>query len=145
MRYENLFWILWVVTSFLFASRAFGQCQQHVLSTVPATEWSTWEYQDCETGEIQTQSLPCCGWTLPICAELESVNLIEGDGFDAVLLNEVGPPWESCIPYNDPPCPGDYNEDGIINVTDLLILLSQEPGTGELTGLLQNYGIPCED
>ena len=129
----------------LLPLQVLGQCQQHIISTVPATTWSTWQYVDCETGVTLTHSLPCCGWTFPFCAIVGSVQLIEGDGFHALLINEVGDPWESCIPYNNPPCPGDYNDDGQISVADLLILLSEEPGVGALTGLLQNYGTPCEN
>lgn len=120
-------------------------CQQHIISTVPATTFSTWEYQDCETGEILTHSLPCCGWTLPFCAIVGSVQLVEGDGFNAVLVNEVDGPWESCIPYNNPPCDEDLNGDGVVTVQDLLIALANyTPGTGEYSGIVANFGNPCE-
>jgi len=135
-----------LVLSVSFLGKVDAQCQQHVISTVPATMFSTWEYQDCETGEILTHSLPCCGWTFPFCAVVGSVQLIAGDGFSAVLINEVGDPWESCIPYNEPAqCVDDLNEDGIVNVADLLIFLSESPGAGEMAGFLQNYGTICDE
>lgn len=136
---------IFLLVSVLFAHITHAQCQQHVLSTVPATQFSTWQYIDCETGELETQSLPCCGWTLPMCAIVGSVELISGDGFSAVLINEVGPPWESCIPYNEPDCPYDLNGDGFVSVVDLLTFLSyDQPGVGELAGLLTMYGEGCE-
>lgn len=124
-------------------------CQQHILSTVPATTWSTWEYISCETGELKTQSIPCCGYTLPICAIVGSVQLIDGDGFDAILVNEVGPPWESCIPYNEGPCPWDFDNDGSVGVGDLIILLgdygSEGVGVEELSDFLSYWGFDCDD
>ena len=71
-----------------------SQCQQYVFSTVPATEWSTWTYVNCETLDTNTFSIPCCQYTLPRCAIIGSPTLIEGDGFHALMVNPVGEPWE---------------------------------------------------
>jgi hypothetical protein len=123
-------------------------CQQHILSTVPATEWTTWQYVSCETSDTVTQSLPCCGWTLPVCAVIGTVELIDGDGFSAPLINEVGGPWESCSQYNEnetDTCQWDLDQDGRIAVSDLLIMLANDSyGEGDLEGLLNNFSNQCE-
>ena len=122
-----------------------SQCQQYVFSTVPATEWSTWTYVNCETLDTNTFSIPCCQYTLPRCAIIGSPTLIEGDGFHALMVNPVGEPWEDCEQYNEEPCVGDIDEDGIITVSDLLLYLS-EPyvGIGDLEGIIQNFGNQCD-
>lgn len=122
-----------------------SQCQQYIFSTVPATEWSTWTYVNCETLDTNTFSIPCCQYTLPRCAIIGSPTLIEGDGFHALMVNPVGEPWEDCEQYNEEPCVGDIDEDGIITVSDLLLYLS-EPyvGIGDLEGIIQNFGNQCD-
>lgn len=137
----------WILIGFgMLSGNLYSQCQQHIISTAPqwVTEFSTWQYVDCVSGDTLTHSLPCCGYTFPFCAEVGSVQLISGDGFSAVMVNEVGPPWESCIPYNEPSCPYDYNTDGIYSVSDLLIILSLQDSVGELAGMLPLYGTSCE-
>ena len=122
-----------------------SQCQQYVFSTVPATEWSTWTYVNCETLDTNTFSIPCCQYTLPRCAIIGSPTLIEGDGFHALMVNPVGEPWEDCEQYNEEPCVGDIDGDGIITFLDLLLYLS-EPyvGIGDLEGIIQNFGNQCD-
>mgnify|MGYP003627181170 CR=1 FL=1 len=74
-----------------------SQCQQYIFSTVPATEWSTWTYVNCETLDTNTFSIPCCQYTLPRCAIIGSPTLID--------------------PY---------------------------VGTGDLEGIIQNFGNLCD-
>ena len=114
-----------------------SQCQQYIFSTVPATEWSTWTYVNCETLDTNTFSIPCCQYTLPRCAIIGSPTLIEGDGFHALMVNPVGEPWEDCEQYNEETCVGDVDGDGIVTVSDLLLYLSDPyVGTGDLEGCL---------
>lgn len=124
---------------------ASSQCQQYIFSTVPATEWSTWTYINCITLDTVTLNIPCCGYTAPRCAILGSPILIAGDGFFAALTSPLGEPWEDCEQYNEEPCVGDINEDGIVTVQDLLIYLSEpDVGVGDLVGLLSNFGNQCD-
>ena len=124
---------------------ASSQCQQYVFSTVPATEWSTWTYINCATLDTTTLNIPCCGYTAPRCAILGSPILIAGDGFFAALTSPLGEPWEDCEQYNEEPCVGDINEDGIVTVQDLLIYLSEpNVGVGDLVGFLSNFGNQCD-
>ena len=121
-----------------------SQCQQYIISTVPATEWSTWTYVNCETLDTNTFSIPCCQYTLPRCAIIGSPTLIEGDGFHALMVNPVGEPWEDCEQYNEETCVGDVDGDGIVTVSDLLLYLSDPyVGTGDLEGIIQNFGNQC--
>tara|TARA_R110000782_G_scaffold203210_1_gene291716 strand:+ start:257 stop:676 length:420 start_codon:yes stop_codon:yes gene_type:complete len=121
-----------------------SQCQQYIFSTVPATEWSTWTYVNCETLDTNTFSIPCCQYTLPRCAIIGSPTLIEGDGFHALMVNPVGEPWEDCEQYNEETCVGDVDGDGIVTVSDLLLYLSDPyVGTGDLEGIIQNFGNQC--
>ena len=122
-----------------------SQCQQYIFSTVPATEWSTWTYVNCETLDTNTFSIPCCQYTLPRCAIIGSPTLIEGDGFHALMVNPVGEPWEDCEQYNEETCVGDVDGDGIVTVSDLLLYLSDPYiGTGDLEGIIQNFGNQCD-
>ncbi|MDB4452723.1 hypothetical protein N9145_00910 [bacterium] len=122
-----------------------SQCQQYIFSTVPATEWSTWTYVNCETLDTNTFSIPCCQYTLPRCAIIGSPTLIEGDGFHALMVNPVGEPWEDCEQYNEETCVGDVDGDGIVTVSDLLLYLSDPyVGTGDLEGIIQNFGNQCD-
>ena len=121
-----------------------SQCQQYIFSTGPATEWSTWTYVNCETLDTNTFSIPCCQYTLPRCAIIGSPTLIEGDGFHALMVNPVGEPWEDCEQYNEETCVGDVDGDGIVTVSDLLLYLSDPyVGTGDLEGIIQNFGNQC--
>jgi len=122
-----------------------SQCQQYIFSTVPATEWSTWTYVNCETLDTNAFSIPCCQYTLPRCAIIGSPTLIEGDGFHALMVNPVGEPWEDCEQYNEETCVGDVDGDGIVTVSDLLLYLSDPyVGTGDLEGIIQNFGNQCD-
>jgi hypothetical protein len=130
---------------FLLPLSANSQCQEYVFSTVPATEWSTWTYINCVTLDTVTLNIPCCGYTAPRCAILGSPTLVAGDGFFAALTSPLGEPWEDCEQYNEEPCVGDINEDGIITVQDLLIYLSEpNVGMGDLVGFLSNFGNQCD-
>jgi hypothetical protein len=97
-----------------------------------------------ETLDTNTFSIPCCQYTLPRCAIIGSPTLIEGDGFHALMVNPVGEPWEDCEQYNEETCVGDVDGDGIVTVSDLLLYLSDPyVGTGDLEGIIQNFGNQC--
>jgi|TARA_R110000764_G_scaffold2965_5_gene12546 hypothetical protein len=60
------------------------------------------------------------------------------------MVNPVGEPWEDCEQYNEETCVGDVNGDGIVTVSDLLLYLSDPyVGTGDLEGIIQNFGNQC--
>ena len=135
---------LLILLLLLIPFNVISQCQQYIFSTVPATEWSTWTYVNCETLDTNAFSIPCCQYTLPRCAIIGSPTLIEGDGFHALMVNPVGEPWEDCEQYNEETCVGDVNGDGIVTVSDLLLYLSDPyVGTGDLEGIIQNFGNQC--
>ena len=135
---------LLILLLLLIPFNVISQCQQYIFSTVPATEWSTWTYVNCETLDTNTFSIPCCQYTLPRCAIIGSPTLIEGDGFHALMVNPVGEPWEDCEQYNEETCVGDVDGDGIVTVSDLLLYLSDPyVGTGDLEGIIQNFGNQC--
>jgi hypothetical protein len=137
---------IWILFGFMILSgNLYSQCQQHIISSAPSsvTEFSTFQYVDCVDGDTSYVSIPCCGYTYPFCAMVGSVQLVVGNAFSAVLVNEVGPPWESCIPYNEPPCPYDFNLDNVVSVSDLLTILSTEPAVGDMAGFLSVYGSEC--
>ena len=104
----------------------FSQCNQHVFSSVGATEWTYFEYQDCDSS-MQVFGIPTGGYTIIKCAELGTVFILNGDGWAYPLLTEH-PNYPSCIQED---CQGDFDGDGIVGAEDLLIFLS-------------NYGI-CEN
>lgn len=136
---------LLILLLLLIPFNVISQCQQYIFSTVPATEWSTWTYVNCETLDTNTFSIPCCQYTLPRCAIIGSPTLIEGDGFHALMVNPVGEPWEDCEQYNEETCVGDVDGDGIVTVSDLLLYLSDPyVGTGDLEGIIQNFGNQCD-
>ena len=135
---------LLILLLLLIPFNVISQCQQYIFSTVPATEWSTWTYVNCETLDTNAFSIPCCQYTLPRCAIIGSPTLIEGDGFHALMVNPVGEPWEDCEQYNEETCVGDVDGDGIVTVSDLLLYLSDPyVGTGDLEGIIQNFGNQC--
>ena len=81
----------------------------------------------------------------PVVLYWVSPTLVAGDGFFAALTSPLGEPWEDCEQYNEEPCVGDINEDGIITVQDLLIYLSEpNVGMGDLVGFLSNFGNQCD-
>ncbi len=136
---------LLILLLLLIPFNVISQCQQYIFSTVPATEWSTWTYVNCETLDTNAFSIPCCQYTLPRCAIIGSPTLIEGDGFHALMVNPVGEPWEDCEQYNEETCVGDVDGDGIVTVSDLLLYLSDPyVGTGDLEGIIQNFGNQCD-
>ena len=131
---------------FLLPLSASSQCQQYIFTTVPATtEWTTWTYTSCATLDTVTVTIPCCQYTSPRCAILGTPVLISGDGFFAAVSSPLGEPWEDCEQYNEEPCVGDINEDGIVTVQDLLIYLAEpNVGVGDLVGFLSNFGNQCD-
>ena len=107
-----------------------GQCNQHVFSSVGATEWTNFEYQDCDSA-MHYFGLPVGGYTAIFCADIGTAFALNGDGFVYPLLTEH-PNFPSCIEPVLVPCLADFNEDGEIGTEDLLIFLS-------------NYGTTCVD
>jgi hypothetical protein len=105
---------------------ASAQCNQHVFSSVGAEKWTNFQYQDCE-GLSHYFGIPIGGYTTILCADIGTAFVLNGDGFVYPLLTEH-PSYASCL---QPPCPGDFDEDGIVGAEDLIIFLS-------------NYGV-CEN
>ena len=97
----------------------FSQCNQHVFSSVGATEWTYFEYQDCDSS-MQVFGIPTGGYTIIKCAELGTVFILNGDGWAYPLLTEH-PNYPSCI--QPPPCLSDLDGDGEVGSQDLLLLL----------------------
>ena len=106
---------------------ASAQCNQHVFSSVGAEKWTNFQYQDCD-GSNHYFGLPAGGYTIIYCADIGTTFVLNGDGFVYPLQTEH-PSYVSCI---QPPCPADLNEDGGIDIEDLLIFLS-------------SYGETCAD
>ena len=100
-------------------SGVFSQCNQHVFSSVGAEKWTNFQYQDCE-GLNHYFGLPTGGYTIILCADIGTTFVLNGDGFVYPLQAEH-PAYASCI---QPVCQGDFDEDGIVGVEDLLIFLS---------------------
>ena len=96
----------------------FGQCNQHVFSSVGAEKWTNFQYQDCD-GLNHYFGIPTGGYTIIKCAELGTTFVLNGDGFVYPLLTEH-PAYPSCI---QPPCPSDLDGDGEVGSQDLLFLL----------------------
>jgi len=107
-------------------STLLSQCNQHVFSSVGAEKWTSFQYQDCD-GSNHYFGLPTGGYTIILCADIGTTFVLSGDGFVYPLQAEH-PAYPSCI---QPPCQGDFDEDGIIGVNDLQVFLS-------------NYGV-CGD
>mgnify|MGYP003666952203 CR=1 FL=1 len=98
---------------------ASAQCNQHVFTSVGATKWTNFEYLDCD-GNIHNFGLPAGGYTIIFCADIGTALLTEH------------PAYASCQEPELVPCPYDFNDDGIIGVSDLQAFLS-------------NYGTTCVD
>ena len=111
-----LYIILFVLYNPLIIS---GQCNQHVFSSVGATEWTNFEYQDCD-GVAHYFGLPTGGYTVIFCADIGTAFALNGDGFVYPLLTEH-PAYVSCLQYS---CVGDFDEDGVVGVSDLQVFLS---------------------
>jgi hypothetical protein len=107
-----------------------AQCNQHVFSSVGATEWTDFEYQDCDS-IMHNFGLPSGGYTIIYCAEIGTAFALNGEGFVYPLLTEH-PNYTSCLEPVLVPCPYDFDGDGIVGVSDLQSFLS-------------NYGISCVD
>jgi hypothetical protein len=110
---------LLTVVLFMVIGGMYGQCNQHVFSSVGATVWTDFEYQDCDSA-MHNFGLPIGGYTIIKCAEIGTAFALNGDGFVYPLLTEH-PAYASCI---QPPCLGDFNEDGVVGVSDLQTFLS---------------------
>ena len=102
-----------------------SQCNQHVFTSVGAEKWTNFQYQDCD-GAAHYFGLPTGGHTIILCSDIGTAFVLNGDGFVYPLLTEH-PAYASCL---QPSCVGDFNEDGDVDVNDLLTFLS-------------NYG-PCD-
>ena len=105
---------MFIVNAFL------SQCNQHVFSSVGASKWTSFQYQDCE-GLAHYFGLPTGGYTIILCADIGTTFILSGDGFVYPLSTEH-PAYPSCI--QEPVCQGDFDEDGIVGAEDLLIFLS---------------------
>ena len=121
---------LLLITAMALSQIALGQCNQHVFSSVGATEWTNFEYQDCDSA-MHNFGLPTGGYTIIKCAEIGTAFALNGDGFVYPLLTEH-PAYASCQEPVLVPCPYDFDEDGIVGVSDLQAFLS-------------NYGVACVD
>tara|TARA_B100001094_G_scaffold192745_1_gene186608 strand:+ start:309 stop:671 length:363 start_codon:yes stop_codon:yes gene_type:complete len=110
--------LLFMLTMLISLSIA-GQCSQHVFSSVGATEWTDFEYQDCNGGDHYF-GLPTGGYTVIFCADIGTAFALNGDGFVYPLLTEH-PNYASCV---QPVCQGDFDEDGVVGVSDLQVFLS---------------------
>ena len=104
-----------------------SQCNQHVFSSVGAEKWTNFQYQDCN-GEAHYFGLPSGGDTIIYCAEIGTTFVLNGDGFVYPLSTEH-PNYASCIQQEG--CPGDLDNNGMVDVQDLLLFL-------------ENYGV-CEN
>jgi len=109
---------------------ASAQCNQHVFSSVGATEWTDFEYQDCDSA-MHYFGIPIGGYTIIYCAELGTAFALNGNGFVYPLLTEH-PAYASCQEPVLVPCPYDFDEDGSVGVSDLQAFLA-------------NYGTSCEN
>ena len=103
-----------------------SQCNQHVFSSVGADKWTSYQYSDCD-GLAHYFGLPSGGYTTILCADIGTAFILSGDGFVYPLLQEH-PAYASCVQDN---CPGDLDDNGVVNVQDLLLFLG-------------NYGVPCD-
>tara|TARA_R110000744_G_scaffold6986_2_gene24055 strand:- start:812 stop:1171 length:360 start_codon:yes stop_codon:yes gene_type:complete len=98
---------------------AVAQCNQHVFTSVGAEKWTNFQYQDCDGG-AHYFGLPAGGYTIIKCADIGTTFVLNGDGFVYPLLTEH-PNFPSCLL---PSCVGDFNENGTVDVDDLLTFLS---------------------
>lgn len=96
-----------------------AQCNQHVFTSVGATGWTNFEYVDCDGGD-HSFGLPAGGYTIIFCADIGTAFALNGDGFVYPLLTEH-PNYASCA---QPACQGDFDEDGVVGVSDLQVFLS---------------------
>ncbi|HHZ81273.1 MAG TPA: hypothetical protein EYO58_06160 [Flavobacteriales bacterium] len=99
-----------------------AQCNQHVFSTVAATEFTQYQYQDCD-GLIHWFGLPTGGYTIILCADIGTTFVLSGDGFVYPLLVEH-PSYVSCLPLEPSSCLGDFDNDGVVDVDDMLTFLT---------------------
>ena len=104
---------------------AFGQCNQHVFTTVGATNSVDFEFVNCD-GLSQAFTLPYEGYTTILCADLGTAFVVGGNGFVFPLQNEH-PGYASCQQTN---CFYDFDENGVVGATDLMTFLL-------------NYGVLC--
>lgn len=111
----------------LWGPVSYAQCNQHVFTSVGATEFTQYQYEDCE-GLLHWFNLPIGGYTIILCADIGTAFVLNGDGFVYPLLTEH-PAFTSCIQAD---CPTDIDQSGTTDLNDLLLIL-------------QNYGEPCEN
>jgi len=110
---------LTIISVLIFMSTGiFAQCNQHVFSSVGASQATQFQYQDCE-GWSHFFTLPSAGYTVILCADIGTTFILSGDGFVYPLQTEH-PSYASCLT----PCLGDFDEDGTVDVNDLLMFLS---------------------
>tara|TARA_R110000822_G_scaffold178306_1_gene318259 strand:- start:531 stop:896 length:366 start_codon:yes stop_codon:yes gene_type:complete len=118
--------IVTILTFILISNCVLSQCNQHVFSSVGAEKWTNFQYQDCDGG-AHYFGLPAGGYTIILCADIGTTFVLNGDGFVYPLQAEH-PAYASCVQDD---CPGDLNNDGEVDVQDLLLFL-------------ENYGLPCD-
>jgi len=114
MRY--ILYIIFITT--IFSNYSVAQCNQHVFTSVGAEKWTNFQYQDCD-GEAHYFGLPAGGYTIIFCADIGTAFALNGDGFVYPLLTEH-PNYASCV---QTVCQGDFDEDGIVGVSDLQTFL----------------------
>ena len=102
----------------LWAPATYAQCNQHVFTSVGATQYTQYQYQDCE-GLLHWFDLPIGGYTIILCADIGTAFVLNGNGFV----------YASCIQIE---CPTDIDQNGTTDLNDLLLIL-------------QNYGTQCEN
>ena len=122
----RLFTVLLILIPISFSA----QCNQHVFSSVGATEWTNFEYLDCDS-IVHNFGLPVGGYTIIFCADIGTAFALNGDGFVYPLITEH-PAYTSCQEPELVPCNYDFDGDGFIGVSDLQLFLS-------------NYGTSCEN
>jgi hypothetical protein len=122
--------LLLLMMAYMLSSFTYSQCNQHVFSSVGAEKWTNFEYQDCDSA-MHNFGLPTGGYTIIFCAEIGTAFALNGDGFVYPLQTEH-PNYASCLEPVVVPCPYDFDDDGIVGVSDLQFFLA-------------NYGTSCEN
>ena len=110
--------LLFMLTMFV-GYVSYGQCNQQVFSSVGAEYNTAFQYQDCD-GWMHYFTMPTGGYTVILCAEFNQAWVNAGDGMTFPLQNEH-PAYASCI--EPEPCLGDFDNDGVVDVADLLTFL----------------------
>ena len=103
----------------MWCTQVLGQCNQHVFSTVGATQFTSYQFTDCDE-QLRFFSLPAGGYTMIRCADIGTTFVTQGDGWVMPLATEH-PNYPSCIQPTI--CPGDFDGNGYIDMQDFLEFL----------------------